>query len=212
MRKTTNAHGKKGRKEFASEDANEREVKQLVAEIKRGNKRAFTELVHRYHRQVTALAYKVANDYDEAEDIAQDVFVKMARNIWRYDEKKKFYTWLYRITVNASIDYMRRHRRHRHEPLQNFHNAIENSQADLELSFRRQQIGGYIRKATKALNDKQRSAFLLRDVAGCKIDDVADIMNMPQATVRWYLHRARSKIRKELTRRCSHLLLLFGIK
>jgi RNA polymerase sigma-70 factor (ECF subfamily) len=114
--------------------------------------------------------------------------------------------------VNASIDYVRKHRRHRHEPLENIHDTIESAQTNPELSFRRQQVSGYIKEATKSLNSKQRSAFVLRDVEGCKIDDVAEMMNMPEATVRWYLHRARAKIRRELTRRCPHLLLLLGIR
>jgi len=192
-------------------DQDEGRVKELVRRIKVGDKRAFTELVLRYRNQVGALAYRLVNDYDEAADITQDVFVKMSRNIWRYDERKKFYTWLYRITVNASIDYIRKHRRHRHEPLDNFDNTIENLEPGPEKSFRRQQIDRAIHQATMLLNDKQRSAFMLRDVEGCKIDDVASIMEMPEATVRWYLHRARNKIRRELTRKCPHLLLLFGI-
>ncbi len=190
----------------------ETQVKQLIADFKHGNQLAFSELVDRYHNQVTALAYKMVNDYDEAADIAQIVFVKMAKNIWRYDPSKKFYTWLYRVTVNASIDYIRKHRRHKHEPLESFHDITESAKSDPELSFRRRQLGDEIELAAESLSEKQRAAFLLRDVEGCKIDDVANMMNMPEATVRWYLHRARSKIRKELTRKCPQLLLLLGIK
>jgi len=193
-------------------DNDEAEVRALIEQIKHGNQRAFTELVRRYQNQVAALAYRMVGDYDEAADIVQNVFVKMARNIWRYDEKKKFYTWLYRITVNASIDHIRKHKRHRHEPLENFHNLKEPTRNNPAFIYQRSQLGGYLRDATDNLNDKQRSAFLLRDVEGCKIDDVADIMDMPEATVRWYLHRARTKIRKELTRRCPQLLMLLGIK
>ncbi len=196
----------------AAAEQDEARTKELIREYKRGNQHAFTELVRRYRSQVAALAYKMVNDYDEAADITQNVFVKMSKNIWRYDEKKKFYTWLYRITVNASIDYIRKHNRHRHEPLENFHNVLENLDRGPETSYRLQQVNQYIHQATRSLNDKQRSAFLLRDVEGCKIDDVANIMDMPEATVRWYLHRARTKIRRELSRKCPHLLMLFGIK
>ncbi len=194
------------------EEIDELQVKQLVREIKHGNRHAFSELVDRYQNQVASLAYKMVNDYDEAADITQIVFVKMSKNIWRYDERKKFYTWLYRITINAAIDYIRKHKRHRHEALENFHETVENLDAGPEFAFRRQQINGYISQAAESLNDKQRSAFILRDVEGCKIDDVAHIMDMPEATVRWYLHRARNKIRRELVRKCPHLLLMFGIK
>jgi RNA polymerase sigma-70 factor (ECF subfamily) len=193
-------------------EQDELEVKRLINEFKHGNKDAFSEIVRRYRNQVASLAYRMVNDYDEAADIAQIVFVKMAKNIWRYDEKKKFYTWLYRITVNATIDYIRKHQRFRHEQIDNFHDILENVDDNPESLFRRQQLHGYIDQATKTLNEKQRSAFVLRDMEGCKVDDVANIMNMPEATVRWYLHRARAKIRKELIRRCPHLLVLMGIR
>lgn len=193
-------------------DRDEVEVKDLIRKIKAGNKKAFTRLFQMYRPQVASLAYKMVNDYDEAADITQAVFVKMTRNVWKYDEKKKFYTWLYRITVNASIDHIRKNRRHAHEPLEHYQESIESRSEGPEFSLRRQQIKEHITKATKSLNEKQRSAFVLRDIEGCKIDDVARIMNMPEATVRWYLHRARHHIKKELIRRCPQLLMVLGIR
>ncbi len=196
----------------AIRDDDEQRTKELVAEIKRGNQRAFSELVKKYRSQVAALAYKMVNDYDEAADITQNVFVKVSDNIWRYDEKRKFYTWLYRITVNASIDYIRKHKRHRHEQIDDLHEKLDSLQTDPEFDYLRSRIEEHIFEAADKLNEKQRSAFLLRDVQGRKIDDVAHMMQMPEATVRWYLHRARSKVRKELTRRCPQLLMLLGIR
>jgi RNA polymerase sigma-70 factor (ECF subfamily) len=194
------------------EDRDEAPVRALIEQIRQGNQQAFTQLVHMYRNQVASIAYKLVNDYDEAADIAQTVFVKMAKNIWRYDDRKRFYTWLYRIAVNTSIDHMRKNRRHNHEPLENFHETIESGLATPEFTFQKQQLENYIEQAAQSLNDKQRSAFMLRDVEGCQIDDVANIMGMPEATVRWYLHRARTKVKKELRRRCPQLLLLMGIR
>lgn len=194
-----------------AEDKDELVAKRLIREFKQGDQNAFTELVRRYRSQVTALAYKMVNDYDEAADVAQNVFVKVSNNIWRYDDQKRFYTWLHRITVNASIDYIRKHRRHRHEQLDDFHDSLEGHQATPDLSYSRRQIDGFIKKAADLLNEKQRSAFMLRDVEGNRIDDVASIMEVPEATARWYLHRARSRIRKELLRKCPQLLAMLGI-
>lgn len=194
-----------------AEDKDELVAKRLIREFKQGDQNAFTELVRRYRTQVTALAYKMVNDYDEAADVAQNVFVKVSKNIWRYDDQKRFYTWLHRITVNASIDYIRKHRRHRHEQLDDFHDSLEGHQATPDLSYSRRQIDGFIKKAAGLLNEKQRSAFMLRDVEGNRIDDVASIMEVPEATARWYLHRARSRIRKELLRKCPQLLAMLGI-
>lgn len=191
----------------------EARIKLLVQKIKQGSQTALSELIRKYRKQVAALAYNMVGDYDEAADITQVVFVKMSGNIWRYDENKKFYTWLYRITVNASIDYMRKHKRHRHEPLESYHHIQQNGgRGGPEFNFQLNRLGSYIDQATDILNDKQKQAFLLRDVEGCKIDDVASQMGIPEATVRWYLHRARSRVRHELTRRCPQLLMLFGLK
>ncbi len=213
MNKTATNHKENpsGNKTVA-EEKDEQEVKAIIRKVKEGDNRAFSELVDRYRNQVAALAYKMVGDYDEAADITQNVFVKTSQNIWRYDENKRFYTWLYRITVNASIDYMRKHRRHRHEPLENVYETAENHRDNPENNFRTSQLREHITAATEKLNGKQKSAFVLRDIEGCHIDDVANIMEMPEATVRWYLHRARQKIRKDLLRRCPGLLIAIGIK
>jgi RNA polymerase sigma-70 factor (ECF subfamily) len=194
------------------DDSDEKEIREIVRRVKKGDQRAFAELVERYHNQVAALAYKVIGDYDEAADIVQNVFLKTSQNIWRYDESKRFYTWLYRITVNASIDYMRKQRRHRHESLDNVRETAGDRHDNPEKTYQASRLREYISAAAEKLNDKQKSAFILRDIEGCQIDDVADIMEMPEATVRWYLHRARQRIRRDLWRRCPALLLALGIK
>lgn len=193
-------------------DRLEKETKDIITRVKQGDKNAFSELMKLYRNQVASLAYKMVGDYDEAADIMQNVFVKTSRNIWRYDETKKFYTWLYRITVNASIDYMRKHRRYRHESIDDMPERADDKHDTPDLSFQRDRLRHFIDEAAGSLNDKQRSAFQLRDIDGCHIDDVANIMNMPEATVRWYLHRARAKVKRELLKKCPHLLLTLGFK
>ncbi len=193
-------------------DDDEKVVKELITKFKAGDQAAFSEIVNRYRSQVAAIAYKLVTDFDEAADIAQDVFVKMAKNIHKYDESKKFYTWLYRISVNASIDFMRKNKRHRHEPLEHAYSASTKELNAPDQQYNRERIQKYITTAADSLNEKQKSAFMLRDVKGSKISEVADIMDMPEATVRWYLHRARTKIKKELVRNCPHLLIMFGLK
>ncbi len=202
----------RNRLQAAGDDQDELEIKAIIRRVRKGDQRAFGELVDRYRNQVAALAYKMLGDYDEAADVTQNVFVKTAQNIWRYDESKRFYTWLYRITVNASIDYMRKHKRHRHESLENVRETVENYRDNPESNFQTSQLRAYITAAAERLNGKQKSAFVLRDIEGCQIDDVAHIMDMPEATVRWYLHRARQKIKKDLLRRCPGLLIALGIK
>lgn len=203
--------GKRG-KNPEIDDRLEKETKEIVLKIKNGNTGAFSLLVRQYKNQVAALAYKMVGDYDEAADIMQNVFVKVNQNIWRYDENKRFYTWLYRITVNASIDYMRKHHRHQHESIENVREKADDKYETPDTAYERNRIREFIDEAAMSLNEKQRHAFMLRDMNGCNIDDVADIMDMPEATVRWYLHRARAKIKKELLKKCPQLLMNMGFQ
>jgi len=194
------------------DDHDDEELRKLIAAYRRGDQQAYARIVEKYHNPVMSLAYRMVRDHDEAADIAQDVFVKMARNIDRYDEKRRFYTWLYRITFNAAIDHIRRNRRHQHESLEGLIDVEGAPSSDPEMSYLRERLRLEIRESADKLNPRQRSAFLLRDLGDRKVDDVAGIMDMPEATVRWYLHRARSLIRKDLLRRCPHLLFLLGIR
>jgi len=193
-------------------DEDEATIKRLIAQFKEGDRESFTEIVRRYKKQVESLAFRMVNNRDEAADIAQIVFVKMANSIGSYDERRRFYTWLYRVTANASIDHLRKRRRHSYEPLEDYRNNLESNLATPEHSYHRRQLRDHIEEAASTLSDRQRNIFMLRDVEGCKVDDVANMMDMPVATVRWYVHRARAKIRSELLRRCPQLLVLMGIR
>jgi RNA polymerase sigma-70 factor (ECF subfamily) len=189
----------------------EKETVEIIMRIKRGEEGAFADLVNRYRRQVAAAAYRIVGDYDDAADITQMVFMKTSQNIDKYDENRRFYTWLYRITINASIDYLRKHRRHKHEQLDVVGSNDGSDRGNPERNIRADRLREHIRDAAEKLNRRQKAAFILRDIEGHDVIDVAGIMNMPEATVRWYLHRARSRIRKELIRKCPHLLRAVGI-
>lgn len=194
------ADRKKSKNIIDSNERFEHETIQIIKRIKSGHEVAFNDLIERYKRQVVAIAFRMVGDYDEAEDIAQMVFVKTAKNLTKFDTSKKFSTWLYRITVNASIDFMRKYRRHKHELLDNYSESLENEDDNPEEILHRKKLRGIILKAAEALNDKQKAAFILRDLEGHQIDEVSEILDMPEATVRWYLHRARIRLRKELKR------------
>ncbi|MFH1891349.1 MAG: sigma-70 family RNA polymerase sigma factor [Candidatus Zixiibacteriota bacterium] len=191
-----------------TKDNSEEETLHLIGRVKAGDNRAFGELMNRYQSQVANIAYRMVNDYDDAKDVSQLVFVKTADNIDSYDPSKRFSTWLYRITVNASIDYIRKHRRHNHEHLDNYADSLENLEASPAQIYYRKHLRFAILKAADHLNAKQRAAFILKDMEGHEVSEVAEILNMPEATVRWYIHRARLRLRREL--KGQHSLRTFG--
>jgi len=200
-RKTGAAERRSRWRELASTERFEHETIGIIKRIRAGEETALNDLIERYKKQVAAIALRMVGDHDEADDIAQMVFVKTARNLSKFDTSKKFSTWLYRITVNASIDFIRKYHRHRHELLDNYSDSLENEDANPEQILSRKNLRGIILKAAEALNDKQKAAFVLRDLEGHQIDEVSEILEMPEATVRWYLHRARIRLRRELRRR-----------
>jgi RNA polymerase sigma-70 factor (ECF subfamily) len=152
-------------------------------------------------------------DGDEAiaKDITQQVFLKLMTNLSKFQSKSEFSTWLYRIAVNASIDYIRKFKKHKFEDLEDTGEPNLRTTMTPERTFQLKELGEFVRESAKKLNEKQHQAFVLKDLEGLDIDEIAQIMGMPQATVRWYLHRARKKLRGDLRRRFGPVLSKMGI-
>lgn len=184
----------------------EKEVIEVIKSAQKGDKQAFQKIVDKYKNQVVGVAFKMVGDYEDAKDVSQMVFVKTYQNLSRFDTSKKFSTWLYRITINAAIDFLRKTKRHKHEVLDETFAEIKEGKPGADEVYQRGLIKMAINKSLQKLNFKQQSVFILRDLEGLDIKDVSQIMGMPQATVRWYLHRARAKLRDELVRNYSNIL------
>jgi RNA polymerase sigma-70 factor (ECF subfamily) len=195
-----------------SDDADLERTRALVERIKQGDTAAFEDLVKMYKNQVAGIAYKIVGDYDDAKDITQMVFVKLYHNLKRYDPSKRFTTWLYRIATNAAIDFVRKFKKQKFELLEETWGIPESRELSPADQLTYKMLKEHVLKAADRLGYKQRTAFVLRDVDGLDIAKVAEIMSMPQATVRWYLHRARGRLRADVKRRYPHLLNQLGIK
>lgn len=195
--------------EFSAED---KDLLDIIEKAKRGDQPSFQQIVDKYKTQVASIAYKMVGDYEDAKDISQIVFVKTYQNLVNFDTTKKLSTWLYRITINASIDFIRKHKKHKHELLDNIFGELKEKKQDVEKIYQRSLIKWAINDSMEALNPRQKAVFVLRDLEGLDIKEVAQITGMPQATVRWYLHRARSKLRSELTKHHPQILKKMGIK
>ena len=190
----------------ADQSAEDKEVLELIIKAQNGGQEAFKRLVDKYRSQVIGVAFKMVGDYEDAKDISQLVFVKTYQNLHRFELGKKFSTWLYRITINASIDFLRKYRRYKHESVEDNLQELKENKGDAEEVYRRGLIRAAIEKSLERLSFKQKSVFVLRDLEGLDIKSVSQVMAMPQATVRWYLHRARSRIRQELQKNYPHIL------
>jgi RNA polymerase sigma-70 factor (ECF subfamily) len=201
-----------GKRLSSSSEKKEEELLEIVKKAQGGDQEAFQEIVQRYKVQVAGIAYRMVGDYEDAKDISQMVFVKIYQNLNRFDTTKKLSTWLYRITINASIDFIRKFRKHKLEVLDNIIGELKEKKNDVEGVYQRGLIRLAVDEALESLNPKQRSVFVLRDLEGLDIKEVSQVTGMPQATVRWYLHRARAKLRDELVKHHPDILEKAGIK
>jgi RNA polymerase sigma-70 factor (ECF subfamily) len=201
--------GRKRRPRANSPD--DERVVEIIERIQGGDQQAFEQLVTMYRAQVAGVAYKIVGDYDDAKDITQMVFVKLYHNLKRYDPEKKFTTWLYRIATNAAIDFVRKFKKQKFELLEENWGVSESPDATPSEELALKMLKEFILKSADRLTYKQRTAFVLRDVDGLDIAEVSRIMDMPQATVRWYLHRARARLRGDIRRKYPHLLNELGI-
>ncbi len=177
----------------------------LIELCRQGDERAFQQLVESYQTRVASIAYKVLGNYEDARDVAQEVFFKLYHGIRSFNPKKKFFTWLYRLTVNASIDFLRAKRRRSYESSleerpEMYSNIPIPEYNSIALDMERKELRQIFVKMTEKLNPKQRAAFVLCDLQGFTADEVAEILDCPKVTLRWYLHEARKCIRMTIAR------------
>jgi len=183
---------------------------ELVNAAKRGEEEAFTMLVEKYSHQVFSLSMRMLNDYGEAEDLTQEVFLKVFKNIKRFKGKSKFSTWLYQITLNAAINrinYLKK-RRHYDSDSVNQTSARGNDEnygvdlPDLSPSSEDEVIGREtytkILEEINSLPEEFRVVIVLRDLEEKSYQEIAEILNIPEGTVKSRIHRAREILKKKL--------------
>jgi RNA polymerase sigma-70 factor (ECF subfamily) len=173
--------------------------RQLVRMAKKGNRAAFGKLARRYRDPVLALAYDFLNDYQNAQDVAQDVFMKAFKNIGDFEEKSQFSSWLYRITVNASLD-VRKSKTRRRKYLLSKKNIPDIIEAP-ETIKQDTGIDDILLEAINSLSDQQQAAIILRYFHNKSVREVADVLDCKESTVRSHLHRALQKLEKSYRKR-----------
>jgi RNA polymerase sigma-70 factor (ECF subfamily) len=155
-----------------------------------GDEGAYRELFDIYHRRALGVAARIVERTDVAQDVVQDSFIQAFRNLERFDRQRNFYTWLYQIVVNRSIDALRRRRRYRL--------SLEDrpSQNDSpEEAAGREDLGAEVRACLGRVAEPFRSALILREFQGLSCREAADLLEIPEGTVRWRLHEARRRFR-----------------
>ena len=177
----------------------------LIKKLKQGDEQAFREVVNLYEGMVINTCYGFVHQYEEAEDIAQDVFVQVYKSIGKFRSDAKLSTWIYRISVNQSLNYLRKkNKRSIIERAEDYlfdygietvaESANNQPQAILENKERAQQL----HSAIDSLPENQKIAFTLSKYRGESNKKIAEIMKISVSAVEALLNRAKTKLRIKL--------------
>lgn len=160
---------------------------------------SFEEVAEEYGSTVYTFAYRLTGDPDEAADLSQDVFVRVYRNLHRY-QPGTFDGWLYRITRNLFLDSVRRRRRFRTEPLpeQDWRVPVSDEPGPADVVERRT-LEARLEQGLARLPRDFRLAVVMCDVQGMTYDEIAEATGWPIGTVRSRIHRGRKQLREHLT-------------
>jgi RNA polymerase sigma-70 factor, ECF subfamily len=173
---------------------------EAVARCLAGDAEAFSTLVERYGGRVYNIALRITNDSDAANDCAQEAFIRAYRALHQYDPNLPFGPWLFRITTNASLNYVQRW--HAHEtPVEEFPDSPEPPEAGPESTAVRREELDEVLAAMADLPAHYRAALTLRHMQQLSYQEVADALGIPLGTVKTHLHRARAALKVRLAAR-----------
>ncbi|MCI0706632.1 MAG: sigma-70 family RNA polymerase sigma factor [Ignavibacteriae bacterium] len=173
---------------------------ELIQRFQQGEEAAFNELVRRYQEKVYWLARRFVNDHDNADDIVQDVFIKAYDALKNFRNESGFYTWIYRITVNASLNAVRRERVRNFfridEQFEYEDTGTESPTEKVELQEQR----ALIEKAIETLPEKQKAVFILRYYDELPYEEIANILKTSVGGLKANYFHAVQKIGEYLKR------------
>jgi RNA polymerase sigma-70 factor, ECF subfamily len=178
---------------------------QLVERVQAGDKSAFDLLVRKYQHRVLKLVSRFVSDAAEAEDVAQEAFIKAYRALASFRGDSAFYTWLYRIAINTAKNALVSNRRRPvdfdldlQDPEQYDRHARLKEGDTPEGVLLTEEIRNVVEKAMEQLPEDLRTAIVLRELEGLSYEEIAEAMDCPVGTVRSRIFRAREAIDKKL--------------
>ncbi len=190
--------------------ANELTNEQLMLAYSKGDCRAFEELLRRHQKKVLNFIFRYVGNRSTAEDLVQDVFLRIIRRAKSYKQEAKFTTWLYTIARNICIDHSRRMQHRRAASLDHpvraggedrrpLGESIPSPDAATDRRAMGRRMGRRIQAAVESLAEDQREVFLMREYIGLPFKEIADIVGIPENTAKSRMRYALEKLRTELS-------------
>ena len=168
----------------------------LLTRYRAGDQQAFADLVIRYQRALYNAALWIVRNAEDARDVTQEVFLKVAGRLEDYDPRYKFFSWIYRIAVNESLNLLRRNARV--EALDEEDELPAGESADPEWQLGEAQKSGRIRQALMSLSANDRIVLMMRHFSELSYEEIAGILELDEKTVKSRLYEARQRLRELL--------------
>ncbi len=177
----------------------------LIEQLRQGDETAFKAIVTTWKDMVYNTALGILQNAEDAEDVAQEVFVQVYESIGSFKGESKFSTWLYRITITKSMDHIRRKKRKKRfagiQSLFGINNEPVHEPPDFHhpgISLDNKETAAILMKAVKGLPENQQVAFTLHKMEGLSYQEVSEVMKTTVSSVESLLHRAKNNLRKSL--------------
>ena len=175
----------------------------LIERCLQGDEQAWEQIVRQYWRRVFNVAYKFVGRHDEAEDLTQDVFLKVFKSLATFDRRANFQTWLVSVSRNLCIDHYRSVRKER-ETIDRDVNADDLSPHSVEISahvaLERHDLAQELHRALQQLPETLRTAVVMRDIQELSYQEIADRLRLPEGTVKSRINRGRHELARQITR------------
>ena len=176
-------------------------IDRLIQRCLDGDQAAWDVIVRQHRRKVFNIAYKFVGRHDEAEDLTQDVFVKVFRSLNTFDRRANFHTWLFSVSRNLCIDHYRAVRKEREtidrDVDANDLSPVSRTASQLSVLERRDRVA-LLRLAIGRLAPTLRSAVMMRDIQELTYQEIADTLHLPEGTVKSRINRGRTELARQI--------------
>ncbi|HKI78592.1 MAG TPA: sigma-70 family RNA polymerase sigma factor [Ignavibacteriaceae bacterium] len=168
----------------------------LVKECLEGNKKAFEEIVERYYKTIFRLSFRITRNHDDAEEITQSTFVKAYENLSSFNFKYKFFSWIYRIAVNESLNLSKKSSK-----MEQIDERYTNDETNPEKIFEKSEFNNSIKEAILQLELLYRLPVVLKHFFDYSYSDLSYILDIPEKTVKSRLYTGRQLLKDILINR-----------
>ena len=181
----------------------------LIKSALKGDMQSFEELMYQYEKKVYNVALRVFKNPEDAKDISQDVFIKIYKNLDKFDNKSSFSTWIYRITTNTCIDELRKRKGKETVSIDNdneydegrFKREFADNEPTPEEKVISKEGESEIIKSMNTLSDEHRTIIVMRDIEGLSYTEISEIIGVSIGTVKSRISRARLQLKNIILKR-----------